>query len=116
MSHTVTFLPADKTVAVADNATLLQAAAQAGLLIDAPCGGGGVCAKCRVRIISGQAATGGSSHRLTADELAGGWRLACATKVTGPLAVEIPATSRVDRLDAILVDGGAGSTREYRRS
>ena len=105
MSYTVTFLPADKTVVVAENTKLLQAAAQAGLLIDAPCGGGGVCAKCRVRILSGQASTGGSSHRLTADELAGGWRLACGTKVTEPLTVEIPATSKVARLDAILVDG-----------
>ena len=105
MSHTVTFLPADKTVVVAENTTLLQAAAQAGLLIDAPCGGGGVCAKCRVRILSGQTATGGSSHRLTADELAGGWRLACGAKVTETLTVEIPATSKLARLDTILVDG-----------
>jgi uncharacterized 2Fe-2S/4Fe-4S cluster protein (DUF4445 family) len=103
--HTVTFLPADKTVVVAQNTTLLQAAVQAGLLIDAPCGGGGTCAKCRVRLRSGHTAAGGSAHRLTSDELANGWRLACGAKVTEPLTVEIPASSLVPRLDAILVDG-----------
>ena len=111
MTHAVTFLPANKTVAVPEHATLLQAAAQAGLLIHAPCGGGGVCAKCRVRVVSGQAATGGSSHRLTAGELADGWRLACATKVTEPLTVRIPAASQAERLDAILVDGEPVSVR-----
>ena len=111
MTHSVTFQPADKTVVVAENTSLLQAAAQAGLLIDSPCGGGGICAKCRVRVLSGQAATGGSAHRLTADELASGWRLACVTKVSGPLTVEIPSSSRIARLDAILVDGEPISVR-----
>lgn len=111
MSHSVTFLPAGKTVVVADHTTLLQAAVQAGLQLDAPCGGGGVCAKCRVRVCSGQSAAGGSSHRLTADEIAGGWRLACGTKVTEPLVVEIPAASQVHRLGTILVDGEPVSVR-----
>jgi len=109
--HTVTFLPAGKTVAVAENATLLQAAAQAGLSLDAPCGGGGVCAKCRVRIRSGNAPAAGSSHRLTAVELDGGWRLACCTKVTAPLVVEIPPASLARRIDSILVDGEPVSVR-----
>ena len=105
MTHTVTFLPAGKTVAVAENTTLLQAAIQAGLPIASPCGGGGVCGKCRVRLRSGSAATGGSSHRLIPAELERGWRLACGTKVTGPLAVEIPASAHAVHPGAILVDG-----------
>lgn len=109
--HAVTFLPSGKTVAVAENATLLQAAAQAGLVLDAPCGGGGVCAKCRVRIRAGHAATGGSSHRLTAAELDGGWRLACGTKVAGPLTVEIPDSAHAQKVESILVDGEPISVR-----
>jgi uncharacterized 2Fe-2S/4Fe-4S cluster protein (DUF4445 family) len=105
MPYTVTFLPADKTVAVAENTTLLQAAVQAGILMNAPCGGGGVCSKCRVRIRFGQAPAGGSSHRLSQEELECGWRLACGTKVTESLVVEIPESSRIERLTAILVDG-----------
>jgi len=105
MAHTVTFLPVGKTVHVEDNTTLLQAASQAGLLVDAPCGGSGTCAKCRMRVRSGHAATGGSSQHLSADELAAGWRLACGTKVTGPLEVEVPGDSLIARLDTILVEG-----------
>jgi uncharacterized 2Fe-2S/4Fe-4S cluster protein (DUF4445 family) len=111
MTHPVTFIPAGKTVHVPDHTSVLQAAIQAGLLVNAPCGGGGICAKCRVLVHSGEAAVGGSAHRLTGEEAARGWRLACATKVTGPLTVEIPASSRLERLDSILVDGDPISVR-----
>jgi uncharacterized 2Fe-2S/4Fe-4S cluster protein (DUF4445 family) len=111
MTHPVTFLPSAKTVPVEENTTLLQAALQAGLLIASPCGGGGTCAKCRVRVRAGQTPTGGSSHRLTAEELDRGWRLACGTQVAGPLTVEIPAASQVARLGTILVDGEPVSLR-----
>ena len=105
MPYPVTFFPVGKTVHVEDRTTILQAAVQAGLLLDAPCGGGGTCAKCRVRIRSGCASSAGSSHRLTGEELAQGWRLACGTEVTEPLEVEVPPTSLVPRLNRILVDG-----------
>jgi uncharacterized 2Fe-2S/4Fe-4S cluster protein (DUF4445 family) len=111
MTHPVTFIPACKTVHVQDQTTILQAAVQAGLPIDAPCGGGGICAKCRILVRSGDAATGGSSHRLTAEEMARGWRLACGTQVTGPLTIEIPPASVPNRLNTILVDGDPVSIR-----
>jgi len=107
----VTFFPSGKTVHVEPDTTLLQAAIQAGLLLDTPCGGGGVCAKCRVRVLAGHASAGGSSHRLSPEELAAGWRLACGTKVTEPLEVEVPDSSRVSRLSQILVDGEPVSVR-----
>ncbi len=105
MAHTVTFLPSDKTIVAEEGTTLLQAAVQAGLLIETPCGGNGVCAKCLVRVRSGTATAAGSSHRLSASELEQGWRLACGTKITGPLTVELPAASQPGRPAAILVDG-----------
>ena len=111
MPYPITFFPSGKTVYVEADATVFQAAVQAGLLLDTPCGGCGTCAKCRVRIRSGNAPAGGSSHRLTAQELAEGWRLACGTKVTGPLEIEVPPTSLVPRLSAIIVDGEPVSVR-----
>ena len=111
MPYPVTFFPSGKTVHVDENTTVLQAAAQAGLLLDTPCGGGGTCAKCRVRIRSGHTASGGSSHRLTAEELAEGWRLACGAKITEPLVIEVPQTTLVPRLNTILVDGDSVSLR-----
>ena len=107
----VTFYPAGKTVHVEACVTLLQAAVQAGLLLETPCGGGGTCAKCRMRIRSGYASSAGSAHRLSEEERAAGWRLACCTRVTEPLEVEVPASSRVPRLNEILVDGDCISLR-----
>ncbi|MDX9866835.1 MAG: ASKHA domain-containing protein [Kiritimatiellia bacterium] len=105
MTFPVTFLPTGKTVRVPPGTTLLQAAVQAGLLIHTPCGGGGTCGKCRMRIRAGEVPAGGSSQHLTAEQLEAGWRLACVTRVTGPLEAEVPATSLLARLDTILVDG-----------
>jgi uncharacterized 2Fe-2S/4Fe-4S cluster protein (DUF4445 family) len=46
----ITFKPSGKTIAVEDSTTIAQAAIAAGLLIDQPCGGRGVCEKCKVTI------------------------------------------------------------------
>ena len=51
---TVSFPEDRRTAAVAPHTTLLEAAIQAGLQPDAPCGGRGTCGKCRVRILSGR--------------------------------------------------------------
>ncbi|MDR2360401.1 MAG: ASKHA domain-containing protein [Oscillospiraceae bacterium] len=46
----IKFKPSGKTIAVEDGTTIAQAAIAAGLLIDQPCGGRGVCEKCKVTI------------------------------------------------------------------
>ena len=65
---TVTFLPQNCLVEVAENCDLLQAQILAGLRPDAPCGGKGTCGKCQVWI-DGQAV------------------LACQTKVDRDMTV-----------------------------
>ena len=85
--------------------TVWQAARQTGLFLDTPCNGAGTCAKCRVRILSGHTEPQPSAHRLTADELARGWRLACVTTVSGPIEVEIPDPATAHHLHTILMDG-----------
>jgi len=104
MKHPVTFFPARQSVHVAPGTTLWQAARKLGLLLDTPCNGAGTCAKCRVRILAGHTEAAHSVHRLTADELARGWRLACVTPVTEPLTVEMPDPATA-RLLSILIDG-----------
>lgn len=51
--HTITFLPDHITVQVEAGSTVLHAQIAAGLHPDAPCGGKGVCGKCKV-IIEGK--------------------------------------------------------------
>jgi uncharacterized 2Fe-2S/4Fe-4S cluster protein (DUF4445 family) len=58
--------------------------------IEFPCGGGGSCRGCRVRVIKGTVAIRPAMRRaFTPDELAAGWRLACRARVEGPLTLEV---------------------------
>lgn len=88
----VTFLPAGLTVNLPTGETLLKAAQEVGLHINASCGGSGVCGKCRVLIKSGTV-NGGTNEKLSAADREIGWRQACTTVIAGDLTVEIPSGS-----------------------
>ena len=93
---TVTFQPSGGTVVVPQDTTLSEAAAAAPLPLHMPCGGQGRCGKCAVRLISGAGDPTPPERRiLTAEELAGGWRLACQMRVTRDAEVEVPASALV---------------------
>ena len=51
--HSVLFLPHNKKVTVPYGHNLIRAAMEAGVHINASCGGEGVCGKCRVMIEDG---------------------------------------------------------------
>ncbi|MDR3224996.1 MAG: ASKHA domain-containing protein [Clostridiales Family XIII bacterium] len=72
--------------------TLLAAARDAGAAIDAPCGGGGTCGKCRVKLISGELEAIRGRHISEAD-FAAGFRLACESAVRGDAEIEIPESA-----------------------
>ena len=44
--YTIQFLPGGQTITVAEGTNLLEAARNAGLTPNAPCGGKGTCGKC----------------------------------------------------------------------
>ena len=90
----VTFQPGGRVVGVLAGTKVLEAAAQAGLAIQTPCGGDGVCGKCRVQVTGGACAPGEAERRVFgAEELAAGWRLACQTAICGEAAIAVPHTS-----------------------
>lgn len=77
MNHyKVTFGPKGETVSIHAGATLLEAAAQAGIILNAVCGGAGTCGKCTVIL-----------------QPEGRKVLACTFKVQGDLTVEVPSDS-----------------------
>jgi len=87
----VRFRPQGRQVHVLSGTKLLEAAAAADLMLPTPCGGEGLCGKCRVRVVSGAAApTAAEETHLSAEELAAGWRLACQTLVLQSMEVEVP--------------------------
>jgi uncharacterized 2Fe-2S/4Fe-4S cluster protein (DUF4445 family) len=91
----VTFLPHNRQIVVPEGETLIRAALEAGVHVNASCGGEGVCGKCRVIIESG-AVEEGVSERLSRDDQEKGYRLACRSRVTGDLTVRVPVESEVD--------------------
>jgi uncharacterized 2Fe-2S/4Fe-4S cluster protein (DUF4445 family) len=87
----VCFRPSGREAYVLPGTRLVEAAAEAGLPLELPCGGEGNCGRCRVIVTSGAAEPTATEHRwLSAEELAEGWRLACQSSVCGPTEVEIP--------------------------
>ena len=48
----IKFYPDNLTITVADGTLLIEAIRQAGLYIDAPCGGQGKCGKCQVTLLN----------------------------------------------------------------
>jgi len=76
-------------VATAPGRTVMEAAAAAGLALDAPCGGRGTCGKCLVRVISGELEPPGGEEldHLGQEELADGLRLGCQARLAGPATI-----------------------------
>ncbi|MGC9962040.1 MAG: ASKHA domain-containing protein [Acidimicrobiales bacterium] len=71
--------------------TLFDAASWNGIAIDSTCGGHGTCKKCKVQVLSGEAAiTSLDTRAFVPDELRKGWRLACRVEVATDLEVEVP--------------------------
>jgi uncharacterized 2Fe-2S/4Fe-4S cluster protein (DUF4445 family) len=93
--HQITFVPHDKKIAFPDGESLIHAALEAGVHVNASCGGAGQCGKCRVIIESGTV-EGGVSEALSKDDWDRGYRLACLSKITSDLVVRVPVESEVD--------------------
>jgi len=89
---TVQFIPYDTSIEVRAGESLIEAAMDAGVHINASCGGGGVCGKCRVVVEEGESACE-QTDKLTQEEYDGGWRLACKTEVRDNLTVRVPMES-----------------------
>jgi uncharacterized 2Fe-2S/4Fe-4S cluster protein (DUF4445 family) len=93
--HRIRFLPHDKEIAFPDGESLIYAAMEAGVHVNASCGGEGLCGKCRVIIEAGEV-EGGISEQLSDEDLNKGYRLACLSLVRSDLIVRIPVESEVD--------------------
>lgn len=101
----VTFQPHGRTVFVLKDSTLLEAAAQAGIAINTPCGGGGTCGKCKVRVMANaEEPCEAECATLSAAECAEGYRLSCQTHIHNAMTVDVPETSVLASTFQILAD------------
>lgn len=108
MSCQVIFQPSGRRGAAAPGKSLLEAARELGADIESPCGGTGQCGKCRIKLETGffpkygiesdrdhlSPASEEERQVFSAEELAGGYRLACQARVCGDALIFIPEESR----------------------
>jgi len=94
-TYKVHFLPDDVTIEVEEGTNLLQAAMQAGVHINASCGGSGVCGKCRV-ILEGGELESARTDLISPKDYEEGYRQACKAWVRGDLHIRIPIESQLD--------------------
>lgn len=101
----VRFEPEGREVLVPAGTPLARVAALAGLPFEQPCGGLGLCGKCRVRVAAGAARpTHEEKMHISADDLEGGVRLACQLTINSDLTLE-PGRETRSRANQIQVGG-----------
>ncbi len=82
---------AAKSIKCREGANLMETLADAGIFVDNPCNGKGICGKCKVRILSGEVSemTASEAQLLKQEEIETGIRLSCMTEVSGTVEVEL---------------------------
>ncbi len=109
----IVFHPGGRVVRTLSGVSLIEAAAQAGFVVDAPCGGAGTCGKCRVRFERGAPEPVETEQaRLSSQELEEGIRLACQTRLYADATVHVPSTSLFGRCSQIQADSDADQHRD----
>ena len=99
----IVFEPSGRTVTVLAGTVVLEAAARAGLVIQTPCGGKGVCRKCAIRIVDGDCPpTAACRAAFSEEKLKKGWRLGCQTRLQVNAVIEIPGSALFDSRSKIL--------------
>lgn len=90
----ILFLPENRYIVVKPGENLLKAAMNADVHINASCGGAGSCGKCRVIIENGEVERA-PNPKLSEEDMAKGYALACQSLVKSDLEVRIPIESRI---------------------
>jgi len=95
----VHFSPFEKHVDVEPGISLLEAAAQADIVLNSVCGGDGICGRCKMIVREGRV-EGDSPGLLTLEETQHNVVLACQAHVVSDLHVDIPDATRAgDRIE-----------------
>ena len=92
----IRFEPDNVDIVVEQGDNLLQAAIDAGVHINASCGGAGVCGTCKVLLRKGEVESI-RTDKVSDEEWEQGIRQACQSRVITDLTVYVPVESRLER-------------------
>lgn len=78
-------------ISCSDGDNLMQVLLDAGIFVDNPCSGKGLCGKCKVRVLSGNPSVMSDTEKklLKQEEIVSGVRLSCLTEVSGHMEIEL---------------------------
>ena len=94
--YTVSFLPNGQAVQVPGGTLVVDAARQAGISLQIPCGGQGRCGRCVVIVDNGHVRRR-STLRLSPADVAQGYALACQALVEGDACITLPPQEKIER-------------------
>jgi uncharacterized 2Fe-2S/4Fe-4S cluster protein (DUF4445 family) len=94
--YTVTFQPGDKRVEVPEGTLISEAAEEADIELNIPCGGQGRCGRCAVVVEEG-AVRRRSTARLSSEALEEGYALACQTVIESDVVITVPPQEKIER-------------------
>jgi uncharacterized 2Fe-2S/4Fe-4S cluster protein (DUF4445 family) len=94
--HTVKFDIAEEPVSVPTGTLITEAAQLAKVEITQPCGGQGRCGRCAVKVEKGVVRRR-STLRLTNEDIANGYALACQTIIEGEAEITVPPQEKIER-------------------
>lgn len=103
MSIIIEFEPVGRRLDTAVGRTVLEAAKEIFDLrsggVNSPCGGKGLCGRCKVRLADGELAPPNENEKrlLGKEDLDKGYRLACQAVTIGPAKIEIPPETLAGR-------------------
>ncbi|MCD6257943.1 DUF4445 domain-containing protein [Candidatus Aerophobetes bacterium] len=100
----VSFLPSGKKVTFQKAISLREAIIKAKIDFSFPCGGNGLCGKCKVKVKGNTNPPSLKEKETIPEWLEKGYRLACQTILYGNAEVEIPVSSLISTL-RILTEG-----------
>jgi ferredoxin len=95
--NVVEYRPMNHRLTVSPDTTLLAAALKAEIPLRHDCGGNGQCGTCRVKVLSGGnnlSPYTPPEQKLLSNLLNQNWRLACQVKTRGPVAVDVPPSTK----------------------
>ena len=94
--HSVSFDIAPAPVHVRTGALVIEAARLAGVDIQQPCGGQGRCGRCAIQVTEGSVRRR-STLRLSPEDVAAGYALACQSVVEGDVSITVPPQEKIER-------------------
>jgi uncharacterized 2Fe-2S/4Fe-4S cluster protein (DUF4445 family) len=92
----VRFLPEDRSVEVPAGTLIGDAAKQAGIELQTPCGGQGRCGRCAVIVQDGEVRQP-ATERISPADLEAGYVLACQAAVQSDVRILVPPQEKIER-------------------